>query len=202
MIVVLFGYSYSHLLLHLYGGPNLSTGLGPDLLRSQCFLILFLSINGVTECFARAVMSEEEINEFTRVMTVMSGGYLLLTYSLTLALGPVGLVLANCCNMALRIFYAIRVARRTFSGENSPLAGLTPDTDILLILLSAGATCLLSEIYLYPWYPVIHLAVGVIMGLIVLVSITLKEEYIIVFIAEKIKSYRANKEEEEKVKEE
>ena len=202
MVVVLFGYSYSHFLLHLYGGSNLSSGLGPDLLRSQCFLILFLSVNGVTECFARAVMTEEEINEFTRVMTVMSGGYLLLTYTLTVSLGPVGLVLANCCNMALRIFYAIRVARKTFSDQNnSPLSGLTPDTDILLLLLSAGATCLLSEIYLYPWYPVIHLAIGVIMGLIVLVSIALKEEYIIVFIAEKIKSYRTA-EEEEKVKEE
>ena len=77
--MVLFGYSYSHFLLHLYGGSNLSTGLGPDLLRTQCFLILFLSVNGVTECFARAVMTEDEINKYTRVMSVMSVCYLLLT---------------------------------------------------------------------------------------------------------------------------
>ena len=207
MIVVLFGFSYSHFLLHLYGGRNLSSGLGPDLLRSQCFLILFLSINGVTECFARAVMTEEEINSYTRVMTIMSVCYLLLTYTLTLVLGPVGLVLANCCNMALRILYSVKVANKTFancdSSESSPspLSGLSPDTDILLLLVSAGATCFVSEVYLYPSSPLIHLAIGVVMGLIVLVSIVLKEDYIIVFIAEKIKTYRSRGE-EEKAKEE
>ena len=79
LIVVLFGYSYSHFVLHLYGGSNLSDGIGPDLLRTQCFLILFLAINGVTECFARAVMTETEINVYTRAMTIMSVFYVLLT---------------------------------------------------------------------------------------------------------------------------
>ena len=41
--------------LFLYGGSNLGSGLGPDLLRTQCFLILSLSVNKITECFDKAV---------------------------------------------------------------------------------------------------------------------------------------------------
>ena len=41
--------------LFLYGGSNLGSGLGPDLIRTQCFLILSLSVNKITECFDKAV---------------------------------------------------------------------------------------------------------------------------------------------------
>ena len=124
-----FGYSYSHFLLHLYGGTNLSEGLGPDLLRSQCFLILFLAVNGVTECFARAVMTEQEITAYTRTMTAMSVVYILLTYTLTKLLGPVGMVVANCCNMAMRTAHSAAVIYKTFQGrDQSPLQGLNPGT--------------------------------------------------------------------------
>ena len=34
---------------------------------SQCLLILFLAVNGVTECFARSAMSEAEIITHTQV---------------------------------------------------------------------------------------------------------------------------------------
>ena len=189
LIIVLFGYSYSHFVLHLYGGRTLSEGLGPDLLRSQCFLILFLAVNGVTECFARAVMTDSEINVYTRTMTMMSVVYLILTYTMTTFLGPVGMVLANCCNMLVRIIYAVKVIQKTYQNhEDSPISGLVPDTDILILLISAGATCMLSEIYLYTWSALVHLIIGVIMTLVVVVAIIVKEEYVLVFIAEKFKT--------------
>ena len=205
LIIVFFGYSYSHFLLHLYGGTNLSEGLGPDLLRSQCFLILFLAVNGVTECFARAVMTEQEITAYTRTMTAMSVVYILLTYTLTKLLGPVGMVVANCCNMVLRIAAAVRVIRNTFRGHEdaeteaspAPLSGLVPDTDMTLLLLSAAATCLLSEIYIYPWSALAHLALGVIMTLVVVVAIVVKEEYILVFLAEKVRSINGKQQTED-----
>ena len=83
LLVFGLGYSYCHLLLHLYGGDTLAEGTGPDLLRAQvflkffypvilylicqCLLILFLAVNGVTECFARSAMSEAEIITHTQV---------------------------------------------------------------------------------------------------------------------------------------
>ena len=38
LLVFGLGYSYCHLLLHLYGGDTLAEGTGPDLLRAQVFL--------------------------------------------------------------------------------------------------------------------------------------------------------------------
>jgi len=187
LVIVLFGYSYSHFVLHLYGGSTLSDGLGPDLLRSQCFLILFLAVNGVTECFARAVMTDTQINKYTRTMTLMSVCYMALTYTLTSLLGPVGMVLANCANMVVRIVFAVRVIQKTYEDQPiNPLKSLVPDTDVLLLLLSAGVTCFLSEIYLYSWSAVIHLLLGAAIFVMVIISIVIKEDYIIMFIKQKI----------------
>ena len=40
LLVFGLGFSYCHLLLHLYGGDTLTLGTGPDLLRAQVFLPL------------------------------------------------------------------------------------------------------------------------------------------------------------------
>jgi len=189
LTVMLLGYSYSHLLLHLYGGLTLTDGVGPQLLRAQCLLILFLSVNGITECFARAAMSEVEINSYTRTMSVMSVIYLGLAFLLTKLLGPVGFVLANCCNMVIRIGFSIRVIRSTFSSlPSSPLSGLAPDNDILFLLLTGGVTCQLSEMYLYQWSALVHLVIGVVVGVMVVVAVIVKEDFILAFIVDKFKT--------------
>eukprot|EP00092_Neocalanus_flemingeri_P000129 GFUD01000133.1.p1 GENE.GFUD01000133.1~~GFUD01000133.1.p1 ORF type:complete len:563 (-),score=160.13 GFUD01000133.1:138-1826(-) len=189
LTVVLLGYSYSHLLLHLYGGLTLTDGVGPQLLRSQCLLILFLSVNGITECFARAAMSDGEINSYTRTMSVMSVVYLALAFVLTKLLGPVGFVLANCCNMVIRIGFSVKVIKSTFSSlASSPLSGLAPDNDILFLLLTGGVTCQLSEIYLYQWSVLAHLVIGVVVGVMVVVAVVVKEDFILAFIVEKFKA--------------
>lgn len=36
--------------------------IGPVLLRSYCFYVLLLAINGVTECFTFAAMSKEQVD--------------------------------------------------------------------------------------------------------------------------------------------
>ena len=56
------GWSYSHLLLHLYGGSLLSGGPAVGLLRAQCGYVLLLAVNGVLECYTFAVMRQEQIN--------------------------------------------------------------------------------------------------------------------------------------------
>jgi len=189
LTVALLGYSYSHLVLHLYGGLTLTDGVGPQLLQAQCLLILFLSVNGITECFARAAMSESEINRYTRIMSIMSVVYLALAYVLTKLLGPVGFVLANCCNMMIRIGFSIRVISNTFSSlSSSPLSGLAPDNDILFLLITGGVTCQLSEIYLYQWSVLVHLAIGVVVGLMVVMAVIVKEDFILAFIVDKYRT--------------
>ena len=50
-------------------------------------------------------------------MTLMSVCYMALTYTLTSLLGPVGMVLANCVNMVVRIVFAVRVIQKTYEAE-------------------------------------------------------------------------------------
>ena len=149
-------------------------------------------------------MTDSEINTYTRVMTLMSVAYVLLTYTLASLLGPVGMVMANCCNMIIRIAAAVRVILNTFRDqEEQPIMGLVPDTDITLLIISAGATCLLSEVYIYSWSTLAHLAIGAVMFLVVVVAVVVKEDYILVFLAQKFRALRGGdniEEEEEKSK--
>ena len=62
MTIVAFGYSYSHLALDIYGGSLLVSGGGVLLLRWYCVYVLMLAVNGVTECFMFALMSEDQVN--------------------------------------------------------------------------------------------------------------------------------------------
>ena len=144
-------------------------------------------------------MTDSEINTYTRVMTLMSVIYILLTYTLASLLGPVGMVMANCCNMIIRIAATVRVIINTFKDqEEQPIMGLVPDTDITLLLISAGATCIISEVYIYAWSTLAHLAIGAVMFLVVV-----KEDYILVFLAQKFRALRGGdniEEEEEKSK--
>ena len=70
-----------------------------------------------------------------------------------------------------------------------PLNGLSPDTDILFLLLSAGTCLQLSELYLYFWYPGIHLAIGICLAAIIGLAIVLKEDFILVFILQNVKNF-------------
>lgn len=64
LIILSFGFAYSHLALDLYGGRLLSEGGGPTLLRWYCLYVLLLAMNGVTECFVFAAMSQEQVDRY------------------------------------------------------------------------------------------------------------------------------------------
>lgn len=63
MVILSFGYAYSYLALNIYGGRLLSDGDGPTLLRWYCVYVLLLAVNGVTECFMFAAMSQAHIDK-------------------------------------------------------------------------------------------------------------------------------------------
>jgi len=107
MLAVVFGQSYSHLALHVFGGTTLSTGIGPDLLRAYCFYVLVIAVNGTLEAFVTAVMKESEVDSYSRVMVAFSFAFVLATLVLTRLLGSFGFIFANCLNMMMRIGYCI-----------------------------------------------------------------------------------------------
>lgn len=62
-IVVVFGYHYSDVLLAVYGGNTLSSGIAPTLMRAYWFYVLFLAVNGVTEAFVFSAMNKTEVDQ-------------------------------------------------------------------------------------------------------------------------------------------
>ena len=89
----------------------------------------------------------------------------------------------------MRILLSVRVIRKAFSGRSiSPLEGLVPDTDLMFALISGAVCCQLSEIYLYPASPGSHLAIGVVVGIILLLSVIVKEDFILAFLVGKFKT--------------
>ena len=127
-IVVVFGFSYSHLVLHLYGGTTLTEGSGPLLMRTHClavclmvrkkkilevflfFISLLLcfitkAINGVTEAYVFAAMSPQQLDKYNGLMVILSCMFLFLSWILSRSVGSVGFILANCVNMILRIIH-------------------------------------------------------------------------------------------------
>ncbi|XP_074490144.1 man(5)GlcNAc(2)-PP-dolichol translocation protein RFT1 [Sebastes fasciatus] len=146
LIISAFGYAYSYLALDIYGGSLLSSGAGPSLLRCYSFYVLMLAVNGVTECFVFAAMSQKEVDKYNLVMLALSVSFLFLSYMLTWWAGGVGFILANCLNMGLRILNSLLYIHRYFqSSQWKPLRGLLPSPFLLLALAVSAVVTALSE---------------------------------------------------------
>jgi oligosaccharide translocation protein RFT1 len=182
LILCTFGMSYSHLLLHIYGGELLSEGIGPTLLRAQCFYITFLAVNGISECYAFCAMTKEDVSRYNYKMAVMTLIFLFLTYVFVHILGPIGFVVANCCNFSMRIMNNLSLINQRFQGkENHPLRNIWPRKLSLTCLVLAGVICQLSERQAYgPGYKeqVIHLLLGAITFCSIMLVLAVKEDWL------------------------
>ncbi|PIO65101.1 hypothetical protein TELCIR_13244 [Teladorsagia circumcincta] len=61
VVVSVFGIPYSPLAVYLYGGHLLYDNGGAVLLSLYCIYLSILAVNGITECFAMATMSNSEV---------------------------------------------------------------------------------------------------------------------------------------------
>ncbi|XP_053456849.1 protein RFT1 homolog [Nycticebus coucang] len=149
LTITVFGFAYSQLALDIYGGVMLSSGSGPVLLRSYCFYVLLLAINGVTECFTFAAMSKEEVDRYNFTMLALSSSFLVLSYILTCWCGSVGFILANCFNMAIRITQSLFFIHHYYRGSPyRPLAGLRLSPVLLGVFALSGGITSVSEVLL------------------------------------------------------
>ncbi|XP_053492670.1 protein RFT1 homolog [Ictalurus furcatus] len=187
LIITAFGYSYSHLALDMYGGELLSSGTGPSLLRCYSFYVMLLAVNGVTECFVFAAMSKEEVDRYNLVMLGLSASFLLLSYWLTWLFGGVGFILANCCNMALRIIHSLIYIHRYFKhSDHTPLSGLRPHPALLIVLTISSILTAISERTLCcdsGWLlRLVHISIGAVCLLVVVTVVFLTETRLVQFI--------------------
>lgn len=123
-------------------------------------LICFLLCNNVTPkiwtmcfilqcciCVLLFWFSAFYFSRYNYVMLGLSLSFLCLSYYMTLWLGSVGFIFANCFNMGLRITHSLLYIRRYFrESPYQPLAGLRPSTAVVGVLCLCAAVTGYSEV--------------------------------------------------------
>ncbi|NWX90433.1 RFT1 protein, partial [Nothoprocta pentlandii] len=187
LTITVFGYAYSQLALDIYGGSMLSSGTGPSLLRCYSLYVLFLAVNGVTECFTFALMCKEEVDRYNFVMLALSFTFLCISYFLTYWHGSVGFILANCFNMGIRIAHSVHYIHHFFKESSyRPLAGLLPSPLLLLVYILSGAITVFSEVFFCcdkGWVArLVHVSVGALCFAATIVTMFYRETKLVHFV--------------------
>ncbi|GIY11016.1 protein RFT1 homolog [Caerostris extrusa] len=187
LTILTFGYSYSQLLLYLYGGTKLSIGIGLTLMRWHCVYVLLLSINGVSEGFKFAVMSHTEIDRYNNNLVILSAGFLTAAYCLVSIIGCTGFIIANCLNMLLRIMHSLHFIQNYFQVPKYWWMKIVPHSIVITTLFSIMCITSFSEMYLccnniYFW--IWHLSLGACCFFIFLFIVWYKENELIHFVYE------------------
>lgn len=165
LTILVYGYSYSFLALDIYGGSALSASAGPMLLRWYSLYVLVIALNGVTECFVFAAISQKGLDRYNRIMLLFSVTFLAASWILTQMFGSVGFILANCLNMLLRIAHSVRFIWYYFEQTSDhPLRALLLRPEIIFsFLLTFAVTYLSGSMFCCDqgvWKRVIHVVVG------------------------------------------
>lgn len=161
LIILSFGWSYSHLLLQLYGGSQLSDGGGTPLMRAQCFFVVFLAVNGITEAYTFAAMNDKELERYNYLLVLFSVTYIGMAVILTQIFGALGFLYANCINMSFRIIYSLWFIQNQYKGtDHEPLTGLYIPLKLVFMFLVAAVITALSELIVYPRSIILHISIG------------------------------------------
>ncbi|OQV23552.1 Protein RFT1-like protein [Hypsibius exemplaris] len=186
IIIVIFGYSYSDILLQIYGGQVLTTGDAPALMRAFWVYVLFLAVNGVTEAFVFSAMSKAEVDSYNRKLVGFSLSFLVSSWGFVKWLGAVGFIVANSLNMALRIAHSVIFIHRYYQhSRHDPLRGILVNRVFFIGCLAVAAVlpvlrsaCDLTTVL----GNVVFLAVGAGLGVALLCVLWRTERELIFFL--------------------
>ncbi|KAF8770062.1 Protein RFT1 like protein [Argiope bruennichi] len=190
LTILMFGYSYSQLLLYIYGGTKLSSGIGLTLMRWHCFYVLLLAINGISEGFKFAVMGHSEIDRYNKSLVCLSVGFLIAGYCLVTVFGSSGFIMANCLNMLFRIVHSFHFIQGYFQVPKYWWSRIVPHSSVIQVLIAITIITSISEMYLccdsiYKW--IWHFLLGAACFLAFLSVVWYKENELIRFVYEQWK---------------
>lgn len=114
LVIVIFGFNYSQLALLLYGGREFASRKAVEVMQCQCFYVAIIALNGVTETFTFAVMSQAELIRFNYLMVALSVLFLVSSFLLVPIIGLPGFVLAVSIQMLGRIAFSLNLIRKSF----------------------------------------------------------------------------------------
>ena len=162
MFAAAFGPAYSHTLLHLLYGARISATSAPLVLQFYSVYILCMAVNGVSEAFVHATAPVAALPAINAAMIAISATYIVAAGSLLYALGTVGLVLANCLNMLLRVTFSAVYAERHFRGHRVRFSvrDCLPDVAVCGAFVAALFVTQVSRARLESQSVVAHVGVG------------------------------------------
>lgn len=204
VVVLVFGQSYSKLLLHFYGGEKLSSNsISVNMLRFHCVYIYFLAVNGLTESFYNATMSESQLKKHNYRLVLFSAVFLILAFIFAKLFHIYGFLLANCLNMGIRIFYSSVYIRSFFTDykyqQDEPQQqsigyniqqGLIPNFSLGLVLSISIVITKLSESFFSNTFLQLafHLLIGIVFFFITLFTIFKYEKQLVSYLMSFLKS--------------
>ncbi|KAG8178456.1 hypothetical protein JTE90_026555 [Oedothorax gibbosus] len=202
LTILAFGYSYSQLLLHLYGGSKLSVGLGLTLMRWHCVYVLLLAINGVTEGFKFAVVNHTEIDRYNKHLVWLSAFFLSAAYFLVSIFGSAGFIIANCLNMGCRIVHSVHFIQKYFQVQKYWWMTIVPHLTVVMNLTVILCLTAISEVYIccysvYVW--IWHLLFGAGCFVWFLWIVWRKEQALIRFVYEQWRKKESSSENKSKL---
>ncbi|GJP68267.1 hypothetical protein CLOP_g25001 [Closterium sp. NIES-67] len=176
LVFVAFGPPFAFSLLALLYGPAWTATEAPLALACYCPYIMALALNGTTEAFVHAVLSERQLAQSNGWLVLFSLLHMALSALLIRAASSPGLILANCFNMAMRIAYSATFIHQYFKATpNFSLLGSLPSVPVLASFAAASLVSFTSQhlllfrgTYLSPVSPpsplspasLAHIAVG------------------------------------------
>ena len=152
-------------------------------------LILFFRKIGVTECYSFAVMTRNEVDNYNGKLTIMTIIFLAFAWLLSHFFGPLGFIMANGFNFAMRIGHNVFVIKEKHG--DGTLDGAKIPWQSALALILAFLIGQASELLIYDasnlMLAVAHLAVGGLCFLICTLVIIYNEPHIFGYLKSRLK---------------
>ena len=79
-------------------------------MRAYCVNLLFMALNGMAEAFAYGLANQKVLESLQGLLIYNSVIYVLAVVFLSNEFGVIGLVYANCINMAVRGFCSLKIS--------------------------------------------------------------------------------------------
>ncbi|XGW27744.1 hypothetical protein V3C99_007938 [Haemonchus contortus] len=171
IVVSVFGIPYSPLAVYLYGGHLLYDNGGAVLLSLYCVYLSILAVNGITECFAMATMSNSQVFSHGGFLLVSAIAHLMVTFTLCTYMKAAGFIVANAINMLVRVAYSWRHIRN-FLGDRTPSVSSILPTFSTFVFLFFALMATLFTLLVFGSTPGLshmaaHLAIGGVLFLLV-----------------------------------
>uniref|UniRef100_A0A1I7Z6I3 Protein RFT1 homolog n=1 Tax=Steinernema glaseri TaxID=37863 RepID=A0A1I7Z6I3_9BILA len=173
--IIVFGIAYSRLAVGVYGGELLSKNQGGALLSCYLGYLFVMAVNGITECFAAATMSNSDI--FAHIGFLFGCAFLHIGMNIACSFyfAAFGFILANSINMVVRIVYSWQHIRQYLGKWTPALLDMVPSTSTILLLVFSLFVTNLSNLIFGSTAGIVHngahIAIGGVMFLVVALNI-------------------------------